>query len=134
MHSLLDESVLAFEREVGAGSRSRSGEAAQSHAVSDAPDRADRPGVRADPGVCADGARVEALSDDVEILLGFEPSAGSLVGGFALGAAAGALATGLLVPALPALAFGAALGAYAGVLVTGLWASGTDAGRLTLRS
>lgn len=129
MQSLLDESALAFEREFGAAARARTRETAVGHTGSDGFLRVAR------SGLGADAPDIEsARQAEVEALLGLEPSVGALVGGFTLGAAAGALATGLLVPALPALAFGAALGAYAGVLAISLWASGTRAIRLTSRS
>ena len=68
---------------------------------------------------------------EVDALLGRESSAGSLIVGFTFGAAAGARASGLLMPALPAFAFGTALGAYEGVLAISL--CGSDAGTVRLR-
>lgn len=56
--------------------------------------------------------------------LAWEPSGRSLLAASATGCACGALAAGLLFPALPALIFGGVLGIYAGVLGASLWALG----------
>ena len=64
-------------------------------------------------------------AERMEVLLGAEPSASSLVLAFSAGGLCGAVVAGLLIPALPALAFGASLGAYAGVLGASLWVSRT---------
>ncbi|MCW5620309.1 MAG: hypothetical protein KIS79_04295 [Burkholderiales bacterium] len=56
----------------------------------------------------------------------WEPSGRSLAAGSAIGCTGGALAAGLLFPALPALIFGGVLGIYAGVLAASWWALGSD--------
>ncbi len=122
MHSTLNESILPFEREVRLATAGRASNSMRSLASAEALRNAGSACLREDALVDA-ALRPEAIEAEIEALLGREPSAGSLAGSFALGVAAGALATALLVPTGPALAFGAALGGYAGLLVVSLWPS-----------
>lgn len=133
MHSMLNESVLPFEREFRLAAPGRGSNAAHSLTAGEAFLHADRAYLHGD--ALDDAAhRPEEIEAEIEALLGLEPSVESLAGSVALGIAAGVVATALLVPAGPALAFGAALGGYAGLLVVSLWTGSAERWRFTASS
>ena len=133
MQSTLNESVLPFEREFRRAAPARGSDAAHSLAGDETfllAGSADLHGDALDDAA----SHPEQIEAEIEALLGLEPSVGSLAGSVALGVAAGVVATALLVPAGPALAFGAALGGYAGLLVASLRTGNTEKWRVTASS